>query len=512
MQKSKVSRRKATLWHLVFSYSNVIYAIATGLFMVPLYLKYIPIELYGAWLASGNIVNWLLVVDPGISTVVMQRVGQSSGASDKTGVGEYALVGMIVTCVVALIALLIGLICMFQVANWVNLEDLHYSRTLELNFLLAVISSSLMLFAFAVGAVNLGLQASFAHGMCFLVANTVSLLLTAACLLGGLGLYALTLGMLARAIVFFGAGLGCMLWRFHQDSLHLVFSRHRLREVLRLMSFTSLGRMATMLSKNMDAFILARFLGPSLVPVFVLSRRGFGVAEMVLTRTGNAIGPSLSHLAGEGNSSKIRSIITRLLRLNIWVLGLAFGGFLALNDDFIRLWVGEQFFAGFLISHLLCFLMILSVLVTLMQTLTMAMGDIKRNSVVQFCQALLTFSCLIFGVHYAGMLGAVLAPIVGYVSVSMWYYPRALGRMSSLESSDWRGLAREAVVSIILGLLVFLLIGSVVPPSWSLLITWGVVAICVYGAFLLMLSHLARSEVIQLTKPAIRKIRAFFSG
>ena len=55
--------------------------------MVPLYLKYIPVELYGAWLATGNIVNWLLVVDPGISTVVMQRVGKSYGADDRSEVG-----------------------------------------------------------------------------------------------------------------------------------------------------------------------------------------------------------------------------------------------------------------------------------------------------------------------------------------------------------------------------------------------------------------------------------------
>jgi hypothetical protein len=77
----RVSRKKSTFWNLVFSYSTILYGICSGLLLVPLYLEHIPIDLYGAWLASGNVLTWLTVIDPGISTVVTQRVGKSFGAN-----------------------------------------------------------------------------------------------------------------------------------------------------------------------------------------------------------------------------------------------------------------------------------------------------------------------------------------------------------------------------------------------------------------------------------------------
>lgn len=511
MSVSKTSRKKATLWHLVFSYSTIAYAIISGLLMVPLYLKYIPVELYGAWLATGNIVNWLLVVDPGISTVVMQRVGKSYGANDRSAIGEYAFGGLLITAGIVLLVLMVGIFCATQVGAWVNLSDVALQAELEFNFCIAVFASALTLFAFAAGAVNLGLQASFAHGMCFLIANTLSLLTTAVGLFFGWGLLAITTGLVVRAVIFFVGGLGYMLWRFQKESVALSFQRERLREILGLMSFTSLGRMGGLLSKNMDAFILARFLGPELVPVLVLTRRGFSVAEMLLNRTGNAIGPSLSHLKGEGDSGKIRGIVTRLLCLNLWVLGLAFGGFLAFNDDFVALWVGAEYFAGATVSYLLCALLVLTVLMTLMQTLCVALGDIKRNSVMLFIQALITFSCLIGGVILCGMVGAVIAPIIGLITIASWYYPPSLGRLASLHRSDWLQLGREASLSFGCGCGLFCLFTRLEPSTWLnfSLVTSGMVML--YSMLLLAFSRLAREEVFGFVSLLKNKTRRLFT-
>jgi O-antigen/teichoic acid export membrane protein len=493
---TKRSRKKATFWHLVFSYSTIVYAIVSGLLMVPLYLKYIPVELYGAWLATGNIINWLLVVDPGISTVVMQRVGKSYGADDRSEVGEYATGGLLITGVIVLVVLIAGLVSASQVGSWVNLTDLALATELESNFKIAVFASALTLFAFAAGSVNLGLQASFAHGICYLIANTISLVTTAVGLLQGWGLLAITIGLLVRAVIFCGGGLGYMLWRFHEESVALSCCRERIYEILGLMSFTSLGRIGALLTKNMDAFVLARFLGPEMVPVLILTRRGFEVAEMVLTRTGNAVGPSLSHLKGEDDRGKMRSIITRLLSLNVWVLGLAFGGYLAFNDDFIYLWVGAEFFAGATVSYLLCILLVFTVMVTLMQTLCMALGDIKRNSVMQFVRAFITFVCLIGGVYAFGIIGAVIAPLVGIVVIASWYYPRSLGRLAGLLRSDWLQLGREAVISLVCSLVLFALFMEFEPITWSnFCLNAGAMA-GLYTILLFSVSRLAREEGI----------------
>ena len=67
------SRRLATLRSLILSYGATAVAITRNLLLVPVYLKFIPLEEYGAWLATGNVLAYLMVADFGLMGVVTQR-------------------------------------------------------------------------------------------------------------------------------------------------------------------------------------------------------------------------------------------------------------------------------------------------------------------------------------------------------------------------------------------------------------------------------------------------------
>ena len=498
MKNQSVSRKKATIWNLVFSYSTVVYGILSGLLMIPLYLRFIPLELYGAWLASGNILHWVLVVDPGLSTVIMQRVGKSYGSGNRQAVGAYVLSGLLLTALIALLALLVGFVITPKIPSWVNLLDLNLAQKLQANFIIGLIAGAIILFAYSVGVVNLGLQRSFAHGIVVLSSNLLTIATTLCLLFAGYQLFAISIGLLVRAIVFSLGGAGYMLWRLKREKISLNYETATLRELLGLLSFTSLGKLGGMLSKNMDAFMIARFLGPEKVPVYLLSRRGMEVAITLLGRTGNAIGPGLSHLSGESNLEKIRTIINRLLRLNVWVLGLAFGGFLAFNQGFVEVWVGEDLFVGSTVSILFCLFMVLTLLMSLLQTLCVSLGDIKRNAVIQFSEALLVFGCILGGTYYLGMIGTALAPVIGFLSVSLWYYPRSLTTHGSLQPTDMRKIAKEAVVSLGLGLALSFIFKYISIRSWFELILWSGTFSVVYMLILLAVRPLLRNEILAL--------------
>jgi len=51
--------------------------IITGIFMVPLYLKFIDLNIYGYWIAISGIISFLSLVDPGIGTVVQQKISEA---------------------------------------------------------------------------------------------------------------------------------------------------------------------------------------------------------------------------------------------------------------------------------------------------------------------------------------------------------------------------------------------------------------------------------------------------
>ena len=57
LTRSTPARRKAAVIHVLTNYGSTAFLIAKGLILVPLYLASFGAEGYGAWLASGNLLS-----------------------------------------------------------------------------------------------------------------------------------------------------------------------------------------------------------------------------------------------------------------------------------------------------------------------------------------------------------------------------------------------------------------------------------------------------------------------
>src|SRR5579872_6711385 len=81
-ESAQISRRRAAKINLTVGYARYVVVIVNQLILVPLYLKFMTIGAYGSWLASGNVVTLLNVLDIGFSLVVTQRLATAFGAGD----------------------------------------------------------------------------------------------------------------------------------------------------------------------------------------------------------------------------------------------------------------------------------------------------------------------------------------------------------------------------------------------------------------------------------------------
>src|SRR5208282_2605448 len=77
-----ISRRRAAKINLLLGYGRYTVGIFNQLILVPLYLRFIGIASYGSWLASGNVVTLLGVLDIGFNLIVTQRLATAFGAGD----------------------------------------------------------------------------------------------------------------------------------------------------------------------------------------------------------------------------------------------------------------------------------------------------------------------------------------------------------------------------------------------------------------------------------------------
>jgi O-antigen/teichoic acid export membrane protein len=153
--------------------------------------------------------------------------------------------------------------------------------------------------------------------------------------------------------------------------------------------------------------------------------------------------PVLTNVKEDGDVEKAGQAGVRLLTIQIWLLGLIVVGFLAFNDDFLTIWVGEEFYAGPLINGLLIGGVILRCFLKILSNYCYALGDIKRNSLVEFVQNLLILVCFIIGGRYYGLLGIAVGPLVGMFLTGIWYYPRSFSRLLQLGRGTFRILFRE---------------------------------------------------------------------
>ena len=70
-------------------------SLGASLFTVPVNIAHIPLDVYGAWLASGNILAWATMIDPGFGLLTQQQVATTYGSGNLDGTGKIITGGVL---------------------------------------------------------------------------------------------------------------------------------------------------------------------------------------------------------------------------------------------------------------------------------------------------------------------------------------------------------------------------------------------------------------------------------
>src|SRR5690349_7889383 len=104
-----MSRRRTAAWNVVFGYAQLGVMIARNVLLVPLYLRFVAVAEYGAWLATAGVLAQLFVSDFGLTATVIQRAATAFGAGDQSllrrSVGSGLAVSMLLATVLTLLSL-----------------------------------------------------------------------------------------------------------------------------------------------------------------------------------------------------------------------------------------------------------------------------------------------------------------------------------------------------------------------------------------------------------------------
>ena len=502
----KRTRTRTAKWNLIFHYSSIGYSILSGIVLVPLYLRYIPDEVYGIWLAATNILFWIAIVDPGLSTVLMQKTSAAYGASKHHELNGLLTNGLILSFLIAAIVFIGGYIASHFLFSILGVEEQVQFHNLKIAFIVATLGTSIMIFSYGITAFNQGLQSSLGIGVVFVVTQASSLILMIFLLSFGYELMALSYSLLFRGCLMVAGNLIYLIWRCRQENIRLLYSTHNIKELTNLMSFTFLGRGVGTLASSMDAFIITRYLGPELAPVFVLTRKVPEISKTFLERPSMALMPIIASLTISNDSIKLVKILLRLFLFTTWGIGITFIGFFLLNGAFIKLWVGEKFYAGNSVNLIILIQIIILIYSVIISNICYSIGNIKGNSIVTFIQGVISIPLMIIGVKYFGMIGLIIGPLIATSLIYGWYYPRILISFLKIDNITINIFLKEVINIISISILCIIIFSPYKNPnSWISLFCIGLMMLTLYTFLLYIVSKEFKSEVKNLLKKIVSK-------
>jgi O-antigen/teichoic acid export membrane protein len=412
-----MSRSRSFLGGALFAYVYQGSLMLLGLWLTPFYIHTLGERDYGIWLVALQVLNFLLLCDFGIIVVTPRDVANASGIEHaEQGSGEVArVVGQTLkvvlaqTAVVALAAL--GLFVLRPA------HDAALRGPVGLILAVFVISYPLRVFP----AVLQGLQDLKFLGQLRLTLWGVSTALVIGMLLLGARFYALACGWCLQQM---GHDLVAC-WRLRRSRPDLFSAEvwHRAGP-LRWRWFArgfwvNVNQLATALSAGSDLLIVGRAINAATVVVYASTNKLITVLQNQPQILASVALPGISHMKTSESRERILKATTSLTQAMLLLAGGIVCVILAVNQQFITLWLGAHFFGGMQLTVILLVTFLLRQADYTLAVTLFAFGHEKLLSIRALVDGAISVAIAFLLVRHFGLVGVAFGFLCGAALVSI---------------------------------------------------------------------------------------------
>jgi len=406
------SRKRATLLLVAGGYANAALSIVQGLLLIPLYLHYLGPTIYGYWLASGGMLAMLALTNFGVVSMLIQRVAQAYGRQDRQLATDYFLNGTFVY---------LGICLLYVMLAWIISEFLSDILSIHGDQSILVQGCfQVAMFAMAMGIFN-EVPRSFAQALLRPVFTLVSLVIcrllgivvTVVLLIKGYGLWAIPVGAVVAEGTVLLLNTFDIVRLLHMLGGHFSLRVDIIKEYLRTSPALFMARLGSTAAHESEPLLITMFLGPEVTTLYMVTRKA---ADMLYQLMNQIVGSSMgtfSHLASEGSKQKTAHIAKLLFGIVFFLGFIGLSIYVVANQDFVRLWVGDEYVVDGWMSILLGVGFFLLILRSMLWQLLFGMGDFVWTSVIVLCEGFGRTLCAVILLSWVGVLGVPVALITG---------------------------------------------------------------------------------------------------
>ena len=381
--------------------------------LAPLVLKLAGRETLGAYAAISQTLSLLALVDIAGSWSLERFLGQARGIED--GGERFRRVfttSRTISFLSNLIFALLVVIFSFWIAPLFHLGDLVATgarRALYVIAMWSVVRTPLIAYENALIATQDLVATSFISALVGILRAVASLVFV----LCGAGLFGLMLsGTIAGAV-------GSILYRTRFRRLHAnlvprwgIPDRPLLREMLGFSfhsAFLNVGNMLFFTSGNMLAGLTN---GAAAASTYYTTQMPMTTIYTMINRLTDSATPAINELFGAGELERLRKVFLRLVRLLLLMAMPLSIGVLLFNRDVVTTWVGEQQFAGKLMTISLAIYCVTLGIQNLAILFAFVFGWVRLLSLTALLQGVANFGLAFYLGKRLGVGGVTLALVL----------------------------------------------------------------------------------------------------
>jgi O-antigen/teichoic acid export membrane protein len=404
--------RRNSILNLIFNYSNIVFNLITGIFLVPFYLRKIPLDAYGSFLAAVALAALIGLLEFGLSMVLTQRLARSYARSDWTDFRQLTYNGLVAATLLAAATCLLTL----SISPWVpaltNTVTTHASD-LSSAFLLLGIAAASNIYLNLFGSIFQALLKAGTLGAINLLAAFIGILTV----IVGFSWYGTLTAIAAGTIVRMGCAtvllMGAALLTLRK--IALLPQRAPIRQTVQLLRACVpifIGGVAKSVAENAQNLLLANAVSPSAIAVLALTQKALQVCNMVLAPIGSSIYSNLTQIKEKTDSLYFSSLLGISIRGHFLVSVLLVATALTFNEPFVALWVGAEKFGGLGLSILLGVAMLLVTRFSFFSFLIYSTGEFKKPLLLETSYSVAKITLLLALIHPLGLYAVPLADVI----------------------------------------------------------------------------------------------------
>lgn len=339
----------------ILSYVNIIAGIIVGLGYMPIMIRLLGQSEFGLYSLIGSLVAYLSVLDMGLGNTIVRYVSKNRAVGDKKSESELNGLFLAIYSIIGLITVIVGSILYFNV-------DSMFRATLSIDQIeRAKIMMILLIFNIAISfplSVFASLMQAYERFIFLRIFNIISVLLKPIIALPFLfmGYGAVTLVVTATIV-----NIVCLLtnvyYCFKYLDIHFSkghFEKAFLYEISGYAFFIFLNAIIDKIYWGTGQFILGMVSGTIQVAIYAVAMQFIGMYMQFSNAISGVLLPKVTIMVtNNATKRELTNLMIKIGRLQYIVMGYILVMFFLVGEEFICLWVGENYLLAYSITLLL---------------------------------------------------------------------------------------------------------------------------------------------------------------